>query len=349
MRILMTADTVGGVWTYAVELADALAPLGAEVHLATMGRPLDEAQREQVTCSAVAGVHESTFALEWQDDPWEDVDRAGAWLLELESEVEPDVVHLNGYVHGCLPWRTPVLVVAHSDVLSWWGAVRGGAAPPEWDRYRAGVQAGLRAADAVCAPTQAVLDDLGRHYSFRTPRLVVHNGRTAARQEACPKERFVLGIGRFDDEAKNAAALRRARSASSWPLVLIGEGTSIGRVPPREVASFLARAAVFAAPVRYEPFGLAILEAAHAGCALVLGDVPSLRELWRGAALYVPPDDDEAIAAALRLLQRDDDLRRELGERARRRAERYSVAAMADGYAAIYERVCSRALAVATP
>src|SRR4051812_9021488 len=177
MRILMTADTVGGVWTYALELADALSPLGAEVHLATMGRPLDEAQRDQVACSSVVSVHESCFALEWQDEPWEDVDRAGAWLLELESEVMPDVVHLNGYIHGCLPWRTPVIVVAHSDVLSWWEAVEQVAAPPVWEPYRAGVQAGLRAADAVCAPTQAVLDDLARHYSFGTPAFVVHNGR----------------------------------------------------------------------------------------------------------------------------------------------------------------------------
>jgi glycosyltransferase involved in cell wall biosynthesis len=335
----MTADTVGGVWTYALELADALAPLGVEVHLATMGRQLDGVQREQLAASAVAALYESSFALEWQDEPWHDLDRAGSWLLELESEMLPDVVHLNGYVHGCLPWRTPVVVVAHSDVLSWWEAVKHRPAPATWERYRAGVQAGLRAAAAVCAPTQAVLDDLRRHYRFGTPSFVVHNGRTAGPYVAGVKERFVLGSGRFDDEAKNGAALRRARRGSAWPVVLIGEGTSLGRRSPEEVQSFVERAAVFASPARYEPFGLAILEAALAGCALVLGDVRSLRELWGSAALYVPPGDDEAIASALRLLQRDDDLRRELGERASRRAERYSAAAMAEGYLSVYERV----------
>ena len=44
MKILMTADTVGGVWTYALELAGALAPHGVEVALATMGRRLSSAQ-----------------------------------------------------------------------------------------------------------------------------------------------------------------------------------------------------------------------------------------------------------------------------------------------------------------
>ena len=60
----MTADTVGGVWTYALDLADALAPLGVEVEVATMGRPLDHDQRATLARSAVAALHESAFALE---------------------------------------------------------------------------------------------------------------------------------------------------------------------------------------------------------------------------------------------------------------------------------------------
>src|SRR5205085_9168278 len=150
----------------------------------------------QLARSPVAELHESTFALEWEDEPWDDVDRAGRWLLELEERVRPDVVHLNGYAHGALPWRTPVVVAAHSDVLSWWEAVRRERAPAEWERYRAVVEAGLRAADAVCAPTQAVLDDLARHYSFRTDGFVIPNGREPVARAAA-KEPFVLSLGRF--------------------------------------------------------------------------------------------------------------------------------------------------------
>src|SRR5215216_1784745 len=288
MRILMTADTVGGVWTYALELANALAPHGVEVELATMGRPLDHDQRAELARSAVADLHESAFALEWQQDPWDDVDRAGRWLLGLEDRVRPDLVHLNGYAHGCLPWQTPVVVVAHSCVLSWWEAVKGERPPPEWDRYRQTVEAGLRAAQAVVAPTQAMLDALSRHYSFRTTSLVIHNGRTFA-PAARDKEPFVLAIGRFWDEAKNVAALQRVRDDLPWPVVLLGSGSALGRLPAEQIASYLARASVFASPARYEPFGLSILEAGLAGCALVVGDVPSLREVWRDAAVFVPP------------------------------------------------------------
>lgn len=327
----MTADTVGGVWTYARELGRELEAYDVDVQIATMGPPPRETED---------GVHVSSFRLEWEDDPWDDVDRAGAWLLELEDELEPDVVHLNGFAHGSLPWRAPVVVAAHSDVVSWWWAVHGAPPPERFDAYRSAVEAGLRAADLVVAPTHAVLADLERHYRFGGRRTVIPNGRTPGGAGA--KEPFVLGLGRFWDEAKNVAALGRVREQCPWPIVLAGDGTALGKVDP---APLLARAAVFASPARYEPFGLAILEAALAGCALVLGDIASLREVWRDAALFVPPDDDDAIAAGLRLVTRDPELRRELAERARRRAARYTPHAMARGYVEAYERLPSRVAA----
>jgi glycosyltransferase involved in cell wall biosynthesis len=328
MRVLMTADTVGGVWTYANDLVRAL---DAEVTIATMGPPPAE-RGEHVLVS--------TYALEWEDDPWDDVDRAGAWLLELEERLEPDVVHLNGYAHGALPWRAPVVVAAHSDVVSWWWAVHGAPPPERYDRYRSAVEAGLRAADALVAPTSAALDDLRRHYRLPQERVVVANGSSFEAGSA-GKEPFVLGLGRFRDEAKNLAALERACAAVSWPLVAAGDGTALGRLDRPEVRSLLARAGVFASPARYEPFGLGILEAARSWCALVLGDIPSLREVWGDAALFAAPDDDEALASALQLVTCDTELRAELAERARRRAARYTVDAMATGYARVYGEVLS--------
>jgi glycosyltransferase involved in cell wall biosynthesis len=332
MRILMTADAVGGVWTYARDLADAL---DADVVIATMGPPPPEAPEDVVV---------STYALEWEDDPWEDVDRAGIWLLELEDELRPDVVHLNGYAHGALPWRAPVLVAAHSDVCSGWAAVHGEPAPPRYDRYRAAVTAGLRAADVLVAPTVAVLADLGRN--FRLPRrsAVVPNGSSLT-PASCDKEPFVAALGRFHDQAKNLEAIERARGSCPWPIVTAGAGSTLGRLGRDGVRTLLARASIFASPVRYEPFGLGILEAARSGCALVLGDVPSLRELWERAALFVAPWDDEALAAALRLLAEDDELRTDLATRARQRAARYTVERMAAGYTAVYEELCARSVA----
>src|SRR5207244_3630962 len=95
-------------------------------------------------------------------------------------------------------------------------------------------------------------------------------------------------------------------------------------------------AAIYALPARYEPFGLSALEAALAGCALVLGDIPSLRELWDGAARFVPPDDAGALREALRELICDPQLRAGLGIKARRAAEQYTPRKMAGEYLKVY-------------
>jgi glycosyltransferase involved in cell wall biosynthesis len=98
----------------------------------------------------------------------------------------------------------------------------------------------------------------------------------------------------------------------------------------------MARAAVYALPARYEPFGLSALEAGLAGCALVLGDVPSLREVWGDAALFVAPDDPRQLADAFRTLAADDEYRAALGNRARARALAYTPERMAAGYLDAY-------------
>ena len=119
MKVLMTTDTVGGVWTYALELADALARHGVRTSLAAMGPRPNEAQEAEVRASSIERFEHAEVKLEWMAEPWEDVERAGEWLLALADEVRPDVVHLNGYAHGALCWDVPTLVAAHSCVLSW--------------------------------------------------------------------------------------------------------------------------------------------------------------------------------------------------------------------------------------
>jgi glycogen(starch) synthase len=337
MKVLMTADTLGGVWTYAGELAQGLAARGAEVIVAAMGRAPDP---DQLTMMAGADVVSREGALEWMPDAWEDVEAAGEWLLDLEDDVRPDVVHLNGYVHAALPWRAAVMVVAHSDVLSWFEAVRGVPAPPEWDRYRDDVERGLRAAEMVVAPTAATLAALERHFAFAAERVVVPNGR---RLGALParKHPLVVATGRAWDEAKNVAALERIAPALPWPLLVLGEGSRAGRVSNSHIETALARASIFALPARYEPFGLAALEAALSGCALVLGDIPTLREVWGDAALFVDPSDDDAIERTLLALMGDDERRRDFAAEARARASLYTPELMAARYLELYEGVAA--------
>lgn len=367
MRVLMTADTVGGVFTYAAELAGALAARGIDVVLATTGRVLSEDQRAELRRACVRDLFESAWKLEWMDDPWDDVARTSRWLLALARRVRPDVVHLNDYAHAALPLDVPVVVVGHSCVCSWFEAVRGSAPPSSFDRYREVVRRGLQRADLVVAPTRAMLAALERHHGPVARARVIPNGRAASRFQPARKEPFVLCAARLWDEAKNAAALDAVAHELPWPVLLAGETESpdrargaagrpatagarpaaggavpLGRLSQEELAAAYGSASVYALPARYEPFGLSVLEAAHAGCALVLGDVESLRETWEGAALFVPPDDRAALRDALARACSDAELRASLAAAARARAAALTPEPMAAAYDESYAGAVAR-------
>lgn len=348
MRILMTTDTVGGVLTYTAELAAALRASGDELVVATLGEPLRDDQRARLP----AEVHETTYALEWMEDPWDDVAASGRWLADLAAAVQPDVVHLCSYAHGALELPAPKVVVGHSCVASWWCAMHGTEPPPEWDRYRRAVAAGLAGADAVVAPTAAMLSELERLHGARNG-IVIHNGTAVPPAPADAHKRpLVLGAGRFWDPAKNLAALDEAARRLPWPVTVAGDvgsgpaprhARATGPLPAGELAALRRQAAIFAAPARYEPFGLAALEAARDRCALVLGDLPSLREVWGDAAVFVDPLDPAALRDALEALIADPVRRAEMAGRAQRRAAAFGIDRTARAYRRLYARLAARA------
>jgi glycogen synthase len=188
--------------------------------------------------------------------------------------------------------------------------------------------------------------------------MVIHNGRSEASFAPAVKEPCVLSAGRLWDEAKNLAALERAAPDVPWPVYVAGDDRSpdgsssdaqtrhtrpLGRLDEREMAGWLSRASIYALPARYEPFGLSALEAALSGCALVLGDIPSLREVWGDDAWFVPPDDAGRLADAIRTLVHSPTLRNEMARRASVRARRYTPQRMAAQYVAAYESMVGNA------
>jgi len=346
--LLLTTDTVGGVFNFTLELAEALRPHGVEVVAAALGGPPSATQRAEASLLPNLHLLESNFKLEWMDDPWPDVEASGRWLLDLEEEYAPQVVHLNSYGHGAIAWRAPVVLTAHSCVLSWWSAVRRTPLPAAWDRYRGEVEYSLRAADVVTAPTRAMLRSIEENYGPNLPAArVVPNGRSVQRYGPARKEPFLFAAGRLWDEAKNIAAVARIAPRVGWPIYVAGDQRGVdlapcrglGRLSADQMADWYARASVYVHPARYEPFGLAPLEAALSGCALVLGDLPSLREVWGDAALFVSPGDDEQLEFALSGLIADADHRYVMAQRASQRAREFTAEKMGDAYLNIYRTV----------
>lgn len=348
-RVMMTTDTVGGVWTFSLDLARGLAARGSEVLLAVEGPPPDPAQRRAAERIQGVAVTATGIELEWRCrrgalQPAPIGPAEAGRLTALAERFSADIVHVNGYRDAALAWPVPVVATAHSCVRSWWLACRGEEPPAEWDEYGRGVRRGLAAADAVVAPTRAFARDLGRLYGPLPTLRVIRNGRDLVIPPAAARLPIVLAAGRMWDEAKNLAALEAAAKHLPWPLVVAGAPPEratahvhpTGPLANDALLSLMSHAAIFAAPVRYEPFGLATLEAATAGCALVLGDIPSQRELWRDGAVFVDPDDVEALVRAVRTLAADPDRRETLRRRAQLRARKLSATAMTGAYLELY-------------
>lgn len=354
LRLLMTADGAGGVWTYALDLARALYPYGVSTTLATMGPRPDAWQLAQASTVPGLSVVASDYKLEWMDDPWDDVRAAGTWLLDLERALRPDIVHLNSYALAALPWRQRPLVVAHSSVASWAESVPNGPSTSALRAYTDAVARGLRAAARVVATSGWMLASLRHHYGFDGPSQVIANGRSDARLSPAPKEPFLLAVGRRHDRAKNLAAVTAIAPALSWPLAVAGDDDddddhdyaaghrrdwSLGRLAPDQMAGWLSRASVVVQPARYEPFGLLPLEAALCGCALVLGDIPSLREVWHDAADFVVPDDADGLRRHLARLIASPSRLAARAAAARARASAFTAERMAHSYIRTYSQL----------
>ena len=350
-RILMTGDTVGGVWDYSLQLIEALTPYGIEVTLVAMGgQPSTDQQRAAAALPNLRLVG-SDLKLEWMPDPAADLRRAQELLLEVEAAFAPDIIHVNGYAAAAAGFAAPVVVVAHSCVPSWWRACRRQPLPAIWEDYCHSLRQGIATADCVVAPTRAFLRSFIECNGPATRARVIHNGRESRRYGPRTKRPFILAAGRLWDEAKNIAAVCQAVATLAHPVLLAGDGIPSGPLPPKlellgriagtDLAALMAEAIAFVAPARYEPFGLAILEAALSGCALILGDIPTMRELWDGVARFVDPDDPGALAEAVEGLLADPDAALSAGGKARRRALSYGAKAMAQGYVALYRELLS--------
>ncbi|MBV0891474.1 glycosyltransferase family 4 protein [Paracoccus sp. Z118] len=351
MRVLMTTDAVGGVWQYSLELA---AALEAEVVLAVLGPVPDAGQRAAAEALGLRLI-QTGLPLDWLCDGPEPVLAAGARIASLAREIGADVAHLNAPALGAVPFPVPMVAVNHGCLGTWWDAARGDAVDKALAWLPELIGEGLHTATRTVTPTKAYALATARLYGLPVTPAAVHNGRTAMQLPAAEPFHGALTVGRLWDEVKNTATLDAAAARLNAPFVAIGatrapQGAEVaprhlqatGPLPEGGLAEWLARRPVFVSAARFEPFGLAVLEAAQAGCPLVLSDIPTFRELWDGVADFVAPDDAEGFADTIDALLADPARHAAQGQAARQRAARYTPAAMAAAMSAIYRDALSR-------
>ncbi len=364
MHVLVTADTVGGVWTYTRELVTGLAARGVQVTLVSFGGIPTRAQ--SVWLDELSGVtyFPTGFRLEWMQEADRDLRDSMSYLRSIIQERRPDLLHLSQYCYGSLDVALPKLVVAHSDVMSWSQAVRGAELGGQWaEWYRATVEQGLAGASLLVAPSRWMLDCIERCYGRQNNSRVIYNGRTPALfNPYVSKQNYAASVGRLWDEGKQSELLM---SLISPPLpiflagaeMLPGEGEEQasptranedgtgragvalqGELSEGEMRELLSRASIYIATSKYEPFGLAPLEAALSRCAIVVNDIPSFHEIWDDAALYFRSNDAASLQAALALLHGNRELRLTYANRAYEHACRhYTAVRMVEEYMQLYK------------
>ena len=360
MRILVTADTVGGVWTYTRELVTGLTRRGFDVVLVSFGSipPVD--QTRWMNGLSNLDYRPTGFKLEWMQDSADDLRASAEYLETIADETRPDLIHLNQFYYGAIKTDAPRLVVAHSDVVSWWVAVHG-CEPPEseWiSWYRAVLTRGVMNATAVVAPSRWMLEQIGRHYAHPLLASVIYNGRTPTLFHSNEtKDQTISSVGRVWDSGKNVNLLLQEQLP--WPVCIVGSdqepGASSAFVQQQQSRSgveflpqqneeqlceLLSRTAVYAAVSRYEPFGLAPVEAALSGCAIVASDIDSFRELWGTAALFFRNNDASSLRETLAALADGPELRQSYADRARDHARQWFTAdRMVDQYLGFYNKL----------
>jgi glycogen synthase len=293
-----------------------------------------------------------------------DIEESRRYLEMLVSEVQPDVLHFSQYCYGDIDVDVPRVVVAHSDVVSWWVSVHGNEPDDSpWIRqYRDHVERGLHGADLIVAPSQWMLNAVSRYYMQPQRGAVIYNGRSPELFDpGRAKDNAAISVGRIWDEGKNVALLLQSSEnseCSCLPTIrIVGWAQEPGRekkeVPPcppnvellgakaqQELRDLYASASVYVGTSRYEPFGLSPLEAALSGCALVMNDIPVFHELWGDSALYFHQNDARDMRGVIGELKHSPGLLEQYGARAYRTAcEKFTAARMVEEYEDAYQQV----------
>lgn len=353
-RLYLTTDAVGGVWTYSLDLARALTSAGTEVILATQGPAPDAAQRAEAEAIAGLRLVEADAPLDWLESDEALLEAGGSRLAEQAADLGADLVHLNSPGYAPAPFRAPVVAGCHSCVASWWAAVKSAPMPPDFRRQTERLARGYHAATAMVAPSRAFARETARLYGVQPA--AIWNGRSpGGRCTDSVKAPQAITAGRLWDEGKNLATLDAAAALIDRPVLAAGplrapQGGAVapcavqplGALPSGVLDDHLNRSAAFVSLAVYEPFGYAVLEAAQSGCALILSDIPTFRELWSGAAIFVRPRASLYAAGVIDAVLSDPAECARLGRLAAARAERYGLDAMGEGMLRLYAQVLSR-------
>jgi glycosyltransferase involved in cell wall biosynthesis len=259
-------------------------------------------------------------------------------------------------------WRGRAIATFHDLFV-----MTGEYSTPEFRaRFTAQAREAAARADALIAVSEFTKRQVVELLNVDAARVhVVHHGLRPLRCGAgkTAREKVVLNVGAIQTR-KNIGRLVEAFEAldASWRLVLAGSFgyasesirqsierspareriAVLGYIPAEELASWYARASIFAFPSLDEGFGMPLLEAMAAGVPIVTSAASALPEVAGDAALLVDPRDTDALAQALVRLSEDEELRRSLIRMGEARVRKFSWENAVRQTWAVYEQLLER-------
>lgn len=166
------------------------------------------------------------------------------------------------------------------------------------------------------------------------------------------REVEIAFLGRLDEPRKGLDILLEALQLIDAPVraTVMGAGTPrevdgvtfTGKVTEAQKAEILGRADIFVAPnTGGESFGIILVEAMAAGCAVVASDIEAFSAVEAGTGLLFPVGDASALARQLQLLIDDAGLRNHLITAGQVRAQDFDWSTVARKILAVYEAVAN--------
>jgi glycosyltransferase involved in cell wall biosynthesis len=111
----------------------------------------------------------------------------------------------------------------------------------------------------------------------------------------------------------------------------------LGAIPPSTIPVFLRTLDIFCFPSLWEGFGGALIEAMAVGLPIVASDIPPHREVIGDTGIFVTPGNPDELSRVLKMLIEDPSLREEFGQKAKKRANIFSIEKTIKAYEDLFE------------
>lgn len=296
-------------------------------------------------------------------------------LLPLAIQKERVDVFLTPYFKAPL-WHPSKLVVIINDLIPLVVPVyRSAAYGFQRTYFKLLTRLALRSADAVISISDSTKRDICRVFCTPEDRISVIDLAVEPRyakagtqahavvQKYGVMKKFIFYSGNFNPHknipvllkayAQLPEALRREHilllgspKDNGFPVVyqhvkslgLKEQVTFLDGIKEQDLPCFYSAASVFVFPSLYEGFGLPVLEAMAAGAPVIISNVSSLPEVAGDAALLIDPADPSALAAAMKTVLQDSELRTRLIQKGKERSKEFSVERMGEQIVKVLNR-----------